>query len=373
MNTWVDEKTGRTVRQLTSQPGGARVPYFRQPRSLPDGRLLVHAKHERGSLLFVDPETGDAQPLASEPGQLIRFRETDGVGWFHSSDSRELCQMTLPDGAPTLLGTLPEGVEGGVSDITCDGRTLIGARSECEASDIEGLFSGDYRGFWRWIYRKRSAVMWAHDLQEGTQTEIVRMPQYNPQHIDTSPVDPGLLKYAQDGLAVFDQRIHAVRVDGSDARPIRAQEPGEWVHHEFWWPGGELIGYKYMDRRGDATVHERPWGEFSPRPLQLGIANLSGVEVYCSDPLSHYHSHLNVSPDGATVTGEGTHDYSFVCAAPFSMAETRIDLQPLATIHTPYKPAAGQGVEAGVTRCGRFVVYNDTIDGQMQVCAVELG
>ena len=107
MNTWVDEKTGRTVRQLTSQPGGARVPYFRQPRSLPDGRLLVHAKHERGSLLFVDPETGDAQPLASEPGQLIRFRETDGVGWFHSSDSRELCQMTLPDGATNVFMGLP--------------------------------------------------------------------------------------------------------------------------------------------------------------------------------------------------------------------------------------------------------------------------
>ena len=372
MNTWIDEATGRRVRQLTEVSGGARVPYFRLPRHLPDGRVLVHGKHERGTLLVLDPASGEAEPVAAEPGQLLRLREDDGCAWFYDGHARTVLRMVLPDGALEEVGRVPQSVEGDVADITCDGRTLLGTRTQCEPSDIEGLFSGEIGPFWRWIYRKRSATMWAFDLTTGRLTDIVDMPGFSFQHIDTSPMDPGLLKYAQDGLAVFDQRAHAVRIDGTDARPIRPQAPGEWVHHEFWWPGGQLIGYKYMDRRNDATLHLRPWGEYAPRPLHLGIADLSGAEVYCSDPLAHYHSHLNVSADGTVVTGEGTHDYSFVCAAAFEMTSTHIDLQPLAAIHTPYRPASGQGVEAQVSLCGRWVVYNDTVEGTMQVCAVEL-
>jgi hypothetical protein len=40
MNTWTDENTGRIVCQLTNLPEGARVPYFRWPRDLPDGRVI---------------------------------------------------------------------------------------------------------------------------------------------------------------------------------------------------------------------------------------------------------------------------------------------------------------------------------------------
>jgi hypothetical protein len=144
------------------------------------------------------------------------------------------------------------------------------------------------------------------------------------------------------------------------------------VHHEFWWPGAQLIGYKYVDRRGDATVHLQPWGEYAPRPLQLGIANLAGTEIYLSDPLDHYQSHLNASPDGCFVAGEGTHNHSFASVAPFDLRATKIALAAVATIHTPYVAAAAQGVETGLTKDSRWVVYNDTVDGAMQVCAVRL-
>ena len=37
MKTWIDENTGRRIRQLTDFPEGASLPYFRCPRHLPDG------------------------------------------------------------------------------------------------------------------------------------------------------------------------------------------------------------------------------------------------------------------------------------------------------------------------------------------------
>ena len=72
------------------------------------------------------------------------------------------------------------------------------------------------------------------------------------------------------------------------------------------------------------------------------------------------------------MTGEGTHNHSFACAGLFSIEDTHLRLQPLATIHTPYVPAGGQGVDCGITRDGRWMVYNDTVDGAKQICAVRV-
>jgi hypothetical protein len=372
MQSWIDEHTGRQVRQLTAYTEGASVPYFRLPRNFPDGRVMVYGKHDSGNLAALDSETGDIQFIADGRGSMVRWRESDGCAWYYDKDTREVLQRIVPDGDSRVVGHLDPSVAGDVHDITCDWRTLIGANCECEPSEIAGIFSDDYRGLWRWIYRQRSAVMWSYDLVENRYTEILQMLGYNPTHVDASPVDPTLIKFALDGVAIFDQRIHAMRIDGTEWRQIRPQQPGEWVHHEFWWPGAQQIGYKYLDRRGDATVHLQPWGEYAPHPLHLGIANLAGEEIYCSDPLDHYQSHLNVSPDARFVTGEGTHNHSFVSVAAFDMASTRIDFQPMATIHTQYVPSAAQGVETCVTQDARWVVFNDTVEGTRQVCAVEL-
>ena len=372
MHTWIDEQTGRRIRQLTAMPEGARVPYFRMPRHLPDGRILVGDKQGQGAMAAVDVESGDIRLIPPQRGSLVKWRERDGRAWYYDKETREVLERTFPDGEGTVIGRLDASVQGDVHDITCDGRTLIGADCQCEPTDMGGLSSGDYRLLWRWIYRKRSTVVWSYDLIENRYTELLQIPDYNLTHADTSPEDPGFFKFAQDGVAIYDQRAFAMNVDGTGWRKIRPQEPGEWVHHEFWWPGAQYIGYKYLDRRGDDTTHLLPWGEYAPRPLHLGIANLAGDEVYLSDPLDHYQSHLNVSPDGRFVTGEGTHDHSIVSVAPFAMASTKIDFHPMATIHTPYVPAAAQGVETCVTKDARWVVFNDTVDGVIQVCATAL-
>lgn len=367
-----DENTGRQVRQLTAFAEGASVPYFRYPRHFPDGRIMVYGKHQTGNLAALDVESGDIQCIPHERGSLIRWRETDGCAWYYDKETREVLARMLPDGACTVIGRIDPAVDGDPHDITCDGRTLIGAACESEPTDMAGVFAGDYKGMWRWAYRQRSSTMWAYDLVDNRYTELRQLADYHPTHVDTSPVDPALFKYAIDGVSVFDQRIHAMRIDGTEDRMIRPQQPGEWVHHEFWWPGAQLIGYKYLDRRGDPSVHLLPWGEYATRPLYLGIANLAGEEIYLSDPLDHYQSHLNVSPDARFITGEGTHNHSFASVAAFDMGSTQIAFQAIATIHTPYVAASAQGVETGVTQDARWVVFNDEVEGKKQVCAVAL-
>jgi hypothetical protein len=390
----IDENTGREVRQITSLPYGARTLYFRTQRLLPDGRMIgaYHADdtppfHHNDILVF-DPESGDVEFPKRRVGSFLKLLD-DGRGIFCTKgEKREIWAMPLPNGEPELIGCIPEEVPGNIHtsgqlhNLTCDGETVIlvdykllqPADSVKKTADVLKNMSNadDVGAFWRHIYRPRTGDIYAYNLKKQTLTRCVHLDGYSIQHTDPSPVDPTLMKFAQDGLAVFDQRIWAVRTDGSGLMKIRPQQKGEWVHHEFWWPGGQFIGYKYVDRRSDPTIHELPWGELAPRPLQLGIADLTGREVYLSDPLCCYQSHLQVSRKGDMISGEGTLNNCFVHAGPFSWSDCKIDLQRLATIHTPYRLSMAQSVEAGFSADSRWMVYTDKVGEHFQIHAVKV-
>jgi len=146
------------------------------------------------------------------------------------------------------------------------------------------------------------------------------------------------------------------------------------VTHEFWWGDPDYIGYTYQDRRQDPTLRTHHWAEYSQADTRLGIADLSGREVYLSDPLNSYHSHLYRSKDGTLISGEGTEGHSFVYAARFDMANTKVEMTPLATIHTEYVPFRGQGVDCDFSADSRWLIYADKLDpnGPHQLFAVEV-
>jgi len=367
--TWTDEQTGREVRRFPGLPADAGMSYFRFPKRLPDNRLLIGWKD---GIALLDPESGDVERRML-PGGVMRLRESDGVVWCINKE-REVWQAPLLGGEPALLAQLPERTpeyaDYGPEDITCDGRHLIISRRH----DVIGHhppFTMDAEALWAFFNRPRDGGLYSYDLQTGKLTCLFELEDMFPIHTDTSPVDPGLLKYSHDKFDAHCQRIWTVGLDGTRTK-IRPQQWNEMITHEFWWPGGQLIGFKYQDRRNDPTLHDLPWAEYAPTPTRFGLADLHGKQVYESDPLNHYHSHIFVSPDGGMLCGEGTHDHSFVYAAPFDIRNPQVDFTPMATIHTPYAPLAGQGVNAGFSADCRWLLYNDTVEGRMQVCAVRV-
>jgi len=390
--SWIDENTGRRVWQLTDEPNGAAIGYFRHTRHLPDGRMLIHARGQwgagpgrMGSLCILDPESGELQPLPLR-GRYLRVRIEDGRVWYLQRPPglemptdrklwrmgpRDLYTMQLPDGEPQLVAHLPEEIARHVSDITCDGSTLI--LEERYGERVESpVGSSDIEKMWAHFNRPRNGAVFAYDIATGTRRTLVETQNVSTFHVDTSPADPTLVRFAHDMLECTGQRMFTVRTDGSDLHPIRVQEMGEMITHEFWWGDPNFIGYTYQDRRGDTTIHDIPWCEYAPVTTHLGISNLKGEEVYLSDPLNSYHSHIYVSRNGDLVSGEGTDGNSFVFAAPFSWDNNKVDFQALATVHTQYHPMSGQGVDADFSADGKWLLYNDTIDGKIQVCRVRV-
>jgi hypothetical protein len=364
---WRDDNTGRTIRQITALPGGARLGYFRYAKQIPGGLLLAWGEHPDGNALLIDPDKGEATPVAGRIGGFIGLRETDGTLW-HVTD-RIVSETKLPEAVTRVIGEVPAEAPGDIASITCDGATVILTEMIQDIAKTPIPAGKDAPALWRYLNRPRTGRLWAYDLQAGTTTKLVESHEVCFNHVEASLVDPNLVRFCQDMYDGSGQRAWTVRTDGTALTKIRPQAPGECVTHEFWWAGGTLIGYTFQDRREDPTMYDLPWLEYSPMPTQLGIAHPDGREVYLSDPLNHYHSHLYVSPDGRWVCGEGTDGHCFAYAAPFSMSSPRIDFQPYATIHTPYVPFRGQGVETVFSADARWLLFNDTIDGAMQVCA----
>jgi hypothetical protein len=364
-----DENTGRKIRQLTNLPKGVLLEYFRFYKLCPDGRMLIRSQHDYGNALLLDPVSGDLEllPWSFYP---LKMRESDGRVWFLryppnlGPDGRpprphELWHIDLPNGSPVKDADLPDFRPLRIEDITIDGAYLIlrEANQDLDKYPIPTVKNPNVIN--HYFSRPRHGSLIAYHLASAQQTLLFTTQGLCPLHVDTSPVDPGLIRYCRDMPDALGQRIWTVRIDGSDHHPIRLQEYGEMTTHEFWWADGRHIGYTYQDRRQDPNLEIHHWAEYSPATTHLGIADLAGREVYRSDPLNSYHVHLYRSNDSRFVSGEGTDGNSFVRAARFDWNSTRLDMVPLATIHTPYIPFRGQKVECNFSADSRRLIYTD--------------
>lgn len=373
IKTWTDENTGRAVRQLTAFTGRTGLGYFRRARHLRDGRMIGRAQSAPPVDFLIDPESGDVQPLAFNLGQYLRFRPDDGRYYFLDAPGRIIKAVDLPDGKPEEIGRIPDDLPGWPDTITCDGRRVIVADLVDPHAAAMAPHVRDPAAFWRYIARPRHGTLRSYDLATGERRTLLETQGKCPFHCDASPRDPTLVRFALDHWEGHNQRAWATRADGStEPWPIRPQERGELVTHEYWWADGTHIGFTFQDRRNDPSSETLPWCEYGLAPTRLGMADAEGRQVYLSDPVNHYHTHLYCSRDGRLISGSGTDGHSFVHAAAFDRESPHIDLIPLATVHTPYIPFRGQGVNCDFSADGRWLLYSDTIDGTLHLCAVDV-
>lgn len=376
MREWKDPNTGCRVRQLTDFDGGASRSYFRVPCTVPDGRVVVTGTKEGNSHLWlVDLESGELGPRPNIRGYNTLHQQT-GDCWF--TRGRELWTADLVRGMEEMVCRIPDEIQGRL-EVNCDGTLAWSTYShppKCEPNEtqkIEGRPTAQQYHHMAMEGFRRSAGggLKTLNLRTGEVRKVHEFHVSNPGYLACSPTDPDLVTFAYMGPCHLCQRIWLARSDGH-VLPIRPQQQGEAVIHEFWWPEGQEIGFKYMDCRNVPTMHEMHLLEYVPAPLQIGIASLAGEQVWLSDPVEHYQSHIIISPDQRWFCGEGTHDWFCVTVAAFDRSSTRLDFRPVATTHAPYFPASAAGIEASFSADSRWVIYNDKIAGVRQVYAVEV-
>jgi len=234
VRTFVDEQTGREVRQLTDFEHGAHLGYFRMFRQLPDGRMLAWARHEHGRAILIDPESGDLELLAQPPWSL-KLRESDGRNWYlrskdgehhhrhrghgkgngkHNGKRRrrqmkgmQLWHIDLPGGEPVFDTAIPDDLPAGVADITIDGQCLILHERNEDLEQYPVPTTKDVTVMGHYFSRPRHGSIWAYDIATGNIKQLLTTEGLTPLHLDTSPIDPTLLRYAMDMPETTGQRV----------------------------------------------------------------------------------------------------------------------------------------------------------------------
>jgi oligogalacturonide lyase len=135
--------------------------------------------------------------------------------------------------------------------VTADGEWVCTALQEDLRDRFEIDLAHGYVGFHElWEARPLCQV-----LRVGTRTgeaQVVYEERVWITHINTSPGVASVMTYCHEGPWYrVDQRIWGLDLESSRTWPIRPQEPGERVGHEFWLADGERVAYQGWDVRGD--------------------------------------------------------------------------------------------------------------------------
>lgn len=219
--TFRDERTGATVRQVTTHPSLHHHPFHYQPAFDRAMRHLVFVSHRTGKpQIFLEVRaTGQLVQLSdradlnewslhpSGDGRFVYFTAGSGAFRVHTETAKEELLVSFGD-----VPMIPPGM---VADAM--GTTTV---------------SGDDR-FWAVPVRMGSfARLHVIDTASGACQPIVEAPIIG--HPQFHPADPSLLRYA----GAYHQRLWVVGRDGSPHRLAyrRDATKKEWIVHEVWHP-----------------------------------------------------------------------------------------------------------------------------------------
>ena len=226
--TFVDQRTGTQIRQVTTASAIHHHPFF----------IIPAYDDAMQRLIFVSYRTGTAQIFAEERsrGELRQLTDRPDISEWSVHPSR--------DGKAVYFTA---GTSGWKVDLeTLEERELVNfaataMKDEGMVAAAMGTTALSHDNRW-WAVRfqigKESALA-IIDTDTGTHKIILR--RDNIGHLQFCPDDSNLLYYA----GPLTDRVWVIHRDGSGNRRLYAQniEKNEWITHETWIPGRRELAF----------------------------------------------------------------------------------------------------------------------------------
>src|SRR5262249_2418979 len=152
-------------------------------------------------------------------------------------------------------------------------------------------------------------------------------------HVQFSPVDPGLLMFCHEGPWHKVDRIWTIRTDGTGLRKIHTRTMEmEIAGHEFFGADGRTIWLDLQTPKGK---------EF----WLAGVVLATGEKIRYKIPRDQWSVHFNVSPDGKLFAGVGGGPHSVAapgnvqCTSPCAPMTGSLTADKLVNVGThDYRP-----------------------------------
>jgi oligogalacturonide lyase len=279
--SYVDGKTGVTVYNLTPGDQDSQVMYQTHPMWTQKMDYFLFYSHRSGEGMrphLLEMQTGEVQPLIRERYQQGTMSWQDNLMYYiadHELFAIEVIQAFHKEGAPRLIGRIPEAYRKYSGDITVD-------------ADGSALYFGaqlDETG-------EKYAVA-AMNLKSG-ETRIVAETDFKVGHFQANPFRPGQIMFCWETGGDAPQRSWLLNADDAEAKPLYKESYNEWVTHEVWW-GADHIVFTIWPK--DDEMRAKPHG-IAEASLETGPAGR--MNILAQYPAWHTHG----SPDRNWALGD---------------------------------------------------------------------
>lgn len=367
--TFRDPETGKQVVHLSRQGGESASWYFHNYPFLharhddEDDHLVYRGKTGNGWELFtVNLRTFEYRQVTDLDCTGLRRTETLGRERreVYFRDGSDLKAVSLDTGKTRQICEMPDHISGTPATINADETKLCGVWAEGKEPFLEKP-----RRYWF------TAIYEAHlphhlytvDVDTGEIDEFFSDNNWL-NHLQCSPVDPGLLSFCHEGPW---HRLHRMwTIEMGDDQPRKIHErtmENEIAGHEFWDPNDRRLWFDLQ----------------MPKSENFFLARYdldTDEEIRYPIERRQWSVHYNISRDSSILVGDG--------GGPKSVAKgdngqyiylfrpdgERLDCEPIATL---WDHDYSLEPNAHFTPDKQWVVFRSNMHGESQVYAVETG
>jgi len=331
-----DEKTGRTIQQLTSTGNNYHL-YFtensfdRHKRELiflsdrASGEDKAPHANPRYNLFRLNLDSGEIVQLTDEPKGVGSVTKTPDSRLIIYKTGNQLKKLDTETGESLVIYKETGHYNVGSPSIACNRRYIAFSRNE----DVRVPRGPNYAGFKESYYLIKDGRITVAYLDGSGWFDVLKDTHWLG-HFQFCPDDPTLGTFCHEGpWNLVTQRIWLLDFVSHTVRPCYPQKEEDAIGHEFWTQDG----YIFFDDRGpghdgtitssrtQAVVKEVQVNQNVMTPF-VGLADRTGKLVRKID-MPFYCNHYHANPDNTLLVGDDVDDLVLI---DISGQEARLQL-----------------------------------------------
>ncbi len=379
MRQFKDEKTGRTIHQLTRQGNNVHLYFTENSFDSTANRIIFRsdrasgedrAPHEepRYNLFSMDLDSGEIVQISDEPlgvSSVTKTPDSQLIAYVTGNQMRTLNPTT---GESLTVYEERGAYSMGAPSISRNRRYIAFCRNE----DLDIESGPNYTGFKERFYRVKDGRITLAYLDGSGWLDVFK-DTHQVGHFQFCPDDSTLGTYCHEGpWNLVTQRIWILDFAARRAMPCFRQDEQDSVGHEFWTQDGFI----FFDDRGpghdgtitsdrtqavavDVAVNENAMTPF------VGLADRSGQVIKKID-MPFYCNHYHANPDNSLLVGDDVNELVLI-----DLRGTKASLSPLCSHRTSWHTQSAH-CHPTWSWDGKRILFASDEGGKVQLYLVEM-
>lgn len=325
IRTFKDEKTGRTIQQLTQTGNNVHLYFtensfdahenyiiFRSDRA--SGEDLTPHEKPHYNLFRMDLNTGEITQITDETTSVDSVTKTPDSQLVVYTVGQQIKMLNTQTGAATMVYEENGNFRLGSPSISANRRYIAFCRNE----KVDVPRGPNYSGFKESFYRTKDGRIMLAYLDHNEWFDVFK-DTHQVGHFQFCPDDSTLATFCHEGpWNLVTQRIWFFDFVSREASPCYRQTEQDTIGHEFWTQDG----YIFFDDRGpghDGTITSdgtqavatgTAVNENVMVPF-VGLVDRQGQLVRRVD-MPYYCNHYHANPDSTVLVGDDVNDLALI-------------------------------------------------------------